>query len=498
MGIHFPRMKCNALAASRRLGKKTTINGKGTVEGFEEFRQAGHQAIDAIADFFDSARARAVTPNVDREFMRELYANTISDQGTGIVAAVEEFTGRVFDQSLCMSNPLYLGLVNSSPFPIGVIGDMITSSLDNNAGAFHQGPTIAATEREVIRALCEQLQYEGSGLMLPGGSYVNFHALQLARDTHFPEWQQQGPTAQTRQPRVYVSAASHFSNNRGLLALGLGARSIVSVPVVGRGEMDMSELEMLIRCDLDHGHQPFAIVTTLGTTGTGAIDDIESAARIALEFDLWLHIDACYGGAVGLLPDWKATFEQVKHADSLAVDLHKWFYMPLTAGVVLTRNESATKRSFEIGASYIPDQGHVEAYRRGLPTSRRGSSLGVWLALRAHGWDTIRDSVKRDIELTRVLESKLDDVGFRVLPGGQLSIACARWEPKAIESESLDDLQIRLADEVRKTGKAWFATTQHEGNAWLRFNMVNLHTRESDLDELMRHLQAACERILKD
>lgn len=457
------------------------------MSNFDEFRQAGHRAVDAIADYLESVSDRPVSPDVDRDLMTDVYSGTISDQGVGIEGAVDEFAERVFDQSLAMSNPLYLGLVNSSPLPAAAIGDLFVSTIDNNAGAFHQGPTNAATEKEVLRALGEKLGYCAEGLILPGGSYVNFHALHLARTHHLPDWPE--APVEGRQPKVYISDVSHFCNDRAILALGLGKQAIARVPVTGRGEMDMASLQQQVEADLEAGDQPFAVVVTVGTTGTGAIDDVARAAEIAKQFGLWLHVDACYGGAIGLLPEWSERFKAISQADSLGVDLHKWFFMPLTAGVVLSPHVDATMASFDIGASYIPDQGYVEAYRRGLPTSRRGTSIAIWLALRAYGWETIRTAVRRNIELTKLLEQKLAAIGLRVLSGGELSIACARWEPGHISTDQWDALQVKLADSVRATGRAWFATTQHEGQTWLRFNMVNLNTRAEHLDSLVATIE---------
>ena len=101
-----------------------------------------------------------------------------------------------------------------------------------------------------------------------------------------------------------------------------------------------------------------------------------------------------------------------------------------------------------MAASYIPDEGPVEAFRRGIPTSRRSSGMAVWMGLRAHGWNTIRDAVRRNIELTRLLERLLAEHGFHILPDGELSIGCARWEPPGWEAEKVDRLQVAIAEEV--------------------------------------------------
>jgi glutamate/tyrosine decarboxylase-like PLP-dependent enzyme len=113
------------------------------------------------------------------------------------------------------------------------------------------------------------------------------------------------------------------------------------------------------------------------------------------------------------------------------------------------------------------------------------------MTLRAHGWRVIREAVQRNIQLTRLLEQRLRERGFRVLEGGRLSVACARWEPASAAAAEMDELQGKIARAVVATGRAWFSTVKHEGAAWLRFNLTNIHTRERHIEELVGLLSDA-------
>lgn len=197
-----------------------------------------------------------------------------------------------------------------------------------------------------------------------------------------------------------------------------------------------------------------------------------------------------------LLESMKARFAGIDQADSIAIDPHKWFFIPVTAALLLTRHRDLAHRTFATSAgSYIPTDGEVDAWQRGIPTTRRSSGLAVWMALRAHGWQTIRATVQNNIDLTRMLESLLGERGFRVLEDGELSIACARWEPPDHSPEDLDHLQTAITREVVASGKAWFSTTRHENRTWLRFNMVNLHTRQHHIQALAEMLTQTAQRI---
>lgn len=97
-----------------------------------------------------------------------------------------------------------------------------------------------------------------------------------------------------------------------------------------------------------------------------------------------------------------------------------------------------------------------------------------------------------------MLEALLAERGFRVLEGGELSIACARWEPRDQTEETIDQLQSTIARDVVSSGKAWFSTTRHAGRTWLRFNMVNLYTREHHVRQLADILRTTAERATSE
>src|SRR5207302_7740165 len=134
----------------------------------------------------------------------------------------------------------------------------------------------------------------------------------------------------------------------------------------------------------------------------------------------------------------------------------------VTAALLLTREREEARRGFATKAgSYIPDDGVVDAWQRGIPTTRRSSGLAVWMGLRAHGLATVREAVERDIALMRLLEARLAAHGFRILEGGELSICCARFEPAGRSDREIDALQACITSEVVKSGKAWFSTVIH-------------------------------------
>ena len=445
-----------------------------------------------IRNFYDGLEHRDVAPDVALEDTVAAFHGTLDEDGVGLVAAMRDVETLVLPHAMGIPHPLYLGLINSSPLAGGIVAESIVGALNNNAGAWEQSPPFAAAEEEVLRCLRGVLGLppDVAGIVLPGGSYTALHGLQLARDVCLPEWRAEGPRALTGNPRVYVSDASHFSAVRAAIAIGVAPKDVVRIPTTGRGAIDARAFRRQLDLDRAHGERPFALVATLGTTGTGAIDPIGELAADCDAFGVWLHVDACYGGAAVLAPDLGNHFAALAQADSVAVDPHKWFFVPMVAGLLFTRHRGGELETFDIDASYIPDGDRVDGYRRALPTSRRAAGFPIWMALRAHGLRAVREAVVRNIELARRLEEGLSNEGFRVMPGGELSIACARYEPSGWTPEAIDDLQREIAAAAVRSGMTWFGTVSASGEAWLRFCVVNTFTREHHIDALVQRLSA--------
>jgi aromatic-L-amino-acid/L-tryptophan decarboxylase len=370
----------------------------------EPLEEAARLAAEMFVEVYRGLEQRPVSPAVDRGVLTQQFAGTLDDDGVGLLTALGEFRDRVLPASMGTPHPLYLGLVNSSPLPAAALADLLVSSLNNNGGAFHQSPAMTACEAEVIRAFARifDLPEDAEGMIMPGGTWATLQALVLARfrliGSHAP-----GPNLW-----LYTSETAHFSVARAAAVVGIEPENVVALPALGRGAMDVGQLAEQIQRDRQSGKLPMAVVATAGTTGTGAIDAIADIADICAKENVWLHVDACYGGAIALVPELRSKLAGIEKADSVAVDPHKWFFIPVTAALLLVREPGLAARCFATThGSYIPGDGAADAWQRGIPTTRRSSGFTVWMAIRAHGWRTIREAVRRNTRLTRLLESLL-------------------------------------------------------------------------------------------
>ncbi|MEM8710229.1 MAG: GNAT family N-acetyltransferase, partial [Planctomycetota bacterium] len=455
-----------------------------------ELREGLESVGRTLEEFLDGLETRAVAPQAPGKELAESFAGTLGAAGVGLDGLVKDVQARILPHAMGMPHPLYLGLLNCSPLNGGILGDVVVSALNNNAGAWEQSPPFAAAEAEVLRLFRDAfgLPEETNGLVLPGGSYACLHALQLAREAKLPDWRERGVDPRAT---VYVSASAHFSAVRAATTMGILPSRVIKVPTRGRGALDPDALRDRIRQDREEGLRPTVVVATAGTTGTGAIDPVEAIADICEAENLWLHVDACYGGAAVLLEELQGSFKGVERADSVAIDPHKWLFVPMVAGVILCRHPGLDLETFDVDAPYIPDAEHVDGYRAGLPTSRRASGFTIWATLRAHGLQTAIDLVRQNNRHARLVEERLAATGFEVLEGGELSIACVRWPFQA----DADALQAKLADAIVASGVAWFGTFPHAGKLWLRMAFVNARTTDGHVERLVEALRRNAGRL---
>jgi glutamate/tyrosine decarboxylase-like PLP-dependent enzyme len=356
-------------------------------------------------------------------------------------------------------------------------------------------------EAETVRWIGERLGWDRpfDGTFTSGGNEANFSALAMALASQFPGAIEDGVASIGAQPVLYASAESHHSLDKSAGLLGLGRKALRRVPVDGRIRIDVAQLRAAIENDRRAGLRPFCVVATVGTTNSGAIDDLTAIAAVCREYDLWLHVDGAYGAAAIFSDEHRALLRGIEMADSVTIDPHKWFAMPFAAGVVLTSRPESLQQAFAVSTPYMPRLANaavVDNFKVSTQWSRRMNSLKLWLTLRIHGrraYEALIDSqlklsrsfaewVKRSDEYELVVEPELPIVNFRAkLPGASEAEIAAR--------------NAAVVEAVTQDGQRWISVTQVAGRSVIRMMVISYLTAERHLasleQALVKALQAA-------
>jgi aromatic-L-amino-acid/L-tryptophan decarboxylase len=408
------------------------------------------------------------------------------------VAALLEACGAVLAAGR-RTAPGFFGYVQSPPSPVGVAADLLASAADQNVTAWRSAPAATEVERIAVRWLgvLAGFAQDAAGILVGGGSAANLTALLLALRVRAE------PEADRRRLTAYASAEAHFSVAKAADALGVRLRR---VGVDAGRRIDHGALREALAQDRREGLQPFCLVGSAGSTATGAVDRLDALADIAAEDDLWMHVDGAYGALAAAVPACRPLFTGIERADSLALDPHKWLYVPVDCGALLVRDAAASARALGAGADdYVRVLAERETetfafWDHGLELSRRFRALKVWMTLRAYGTRRIADAIAEDIAMAEHLAALVrDSEDLELLAGPELSICCFRHVAPGVAERDLDAHNERLLDTLQRDGRVYLSNATVDGRLALRACITNFRTTRGDVQrtvDVVRELGA--------
>ncbi len=460
----------------------------------DEFRAAGHQLVDRIADFFDSLPQRPVTTGESPSAIRQALAadRPLPRKGADPAELLNHAAGLLFDHSLFNAHPRFWGYVTSSAAPIGALGELLAAAVNPNCGAWLLSPMASEIEAQTVRWIAEMLNYptDCGGLFVSGGNMANIVCFLAARQA------KAGSDVRTKgvegaRLRAYCSKETHTWIQKAADITGLGTDAVRWIAVDKEMRIDLRALRTQICDDIAAGDKPFLVVGNAGTVSTGAMDPLPELAALCREFDLWFHVDGAYGGFAAVVPDAPAEFDGLSEADSIAVDPHKWLYAPLEAGCALVRDVAKLRDAF----AYHPPYYHfgVEAinyFDLGPQNSRGFRALKVWLALQQVGLDGYVQMISDDIRLSRAMFDHIANYPELDALTQGLSITTFRYVPPDLKGNDgagsyLNDLNRELLTRLQQGGEAYLSNAIVDGKYALRACIVNFRTTLQDVEALL-------------
>ncbi len=266
----------------------------------EQHERLGRAVTSIIADFAASLDTRRVASEATPADLEKLFAEPSPETGISIEEILDRFRNDVARHAMAVPSPRYFGQFNPTPLPIGVWADALAAALNQNAGAWRNGPTSAMIEARVMRWLCQLIGYgeKSFGTLASGGSEANLIALKCARDHVDAAIVHDGVRRASTDLVVYASEQCHYSIEKSVDILGIGRKQLRKISTDEGFHIRTDQLRAAIASDRDAGLIPFCIVGVAGTTSTGVIDPLAELADIARDNKCWFHVDAAYGGVM--------------------------------------------------------------------------------------------------------------------------------------------------------------------------------------------------------
>lgn len=401
--------------------------------------------------------------------------------------AIKELIENLKEYTIHTPHPNYFGLFNPRPNFPSILADLITAFFNPQLAAWSHAPYAAEIERNLIHQLCAKFGYttdQQDGTFTSGGAESNLTALICALNRYIPDFNTQGLLKIKQLPRIYCSAESHHSIVKAARSVGLGAYSVIKIPASADQCMNTQLLAQQIEKDQSEGHLPLMIVGTAGTTGAGAIDDLHSIATLCETHDTWFHVDAAYGGALVLSADKAQYLAGIERSDSITMDIHKWFSVPMGISVFLTSNPTILYQAFSVTTAYMPKKGEqpkeIDPYVHSIQWSRRFMGLKLHLPLLLFGWKGFQEVIDGQMAQADVLRHSLVEEGWTVHNDTVLPIVCFS-HPKLLDRP---DQTQKLVDGMIKTGKVWISTYPIGEKLCVRACITNYNSDKKAISEL--------------
>ena len=473
----------------------------------DEIKRVGYRVVDMIADYLTGLPGRPVFRPCPPDLIDGFMDGTPPRVGEEVDALLDEFTSKVAAFPFGNGHPRFFGWVNSPPAIIGVFAEALAAAMNPScAGGNHAAIYVERQVLEWFKRLIGFPEQGSMGLLVSGGSMASLTGLAVARHVKLPGVRKGGMQNLPRRAVAYMSVEGHTCVRKALELLGFGSDNIRAIPVDHSLKMQVAQLEEAIRRDLEGGNLPVVVAASAGTASTGAIDPLHDIREVCQRHGVWFHVDAAYGGPAVLTARYKDALSALKDADSLALDPHKWLYVPVEAGLSLVRDGAAMRDAFSLVPPYIRTEGN-SAGVLGLPwfseygfqQTRGFRALKVWMALKFYGVDGYTASIERDLCLAdRLAEQVRQSAHLQLVTEPSLSIVCFRFAPVSLrgDEEKLNQLNKRLLEAVQLGGHAFLSSTTINGAFCLRACVINHRSREQDIDFLVAHVKQTGEQLL--
>jgi aromatic-L-amino-acid decarboxylase len=464
-----------------------------------QLREELHRMADWIADYRESIADRTISPAIAPGRVTAGLSPSLPDAPADMSTIRRDFDDIVMPGIVHWGHPAFLGYFGSTSNGPALLGELAAAALNVSAMTWRTSPAATELETVVVRWIREMVGLPSSfmGIVYDTASIGVLHALAAARESIAPGVRRRGIAARTdvRVQRVYASDQAHSSLEKAMIVLGLGEENVVRIRTDDAFRLDVDALRSAISADRRDGYQPLAIVATVGTTSSASVDPVRAIAEVCEEEGMWLHVDAAYGGAIGLLPEARGLLDGVERADSVVVNPHKWMFVPLDFSVLYTRHPNTLRAVFSLTPEYLrgdaagADGGAAIDYMDyGLQLGRRFRALKAWMAMRAFGRSGIASRIREHCRLAAVLVESIErEPGFEIAAPPSMGVVCFRCTDASV-GEAGDRLNEAIVDAVNASGQAYLTHTRLRGSVVMRVGFGNVLTTEDHLAILWKRV----------
>ena len=469
----------------------------------EEFRRLGHEVVDWIADYRERS-ARGELPVMSRVAPGQVRAALPAApplEPQSLDGALRELTRVILPGCTHWQDPRFFAYFPSNSSLAAVLGDFLSTGLAQLGLNWQASPALTELEELTTDWLRQMLGLSDawSGVIQDTASTATLVALICARERTTRYGAARGGLQSSERPLVvYITSQSHSSVEKAALLAGFGRENLRAVAIDDRFGMRAEALRQAVAEDEARGRAPCAVVATVGSTATTAVDPLEAVASIARTHGLWLHVDAAMAGSAMILPECRPLWQGVEQADSLVLNPHKWLGASFDCSTYFVRDPQHLVRVMSTTPSYLRTaaDAKVRNFRDwGIPLGRRFRALKLWLLIQEQGVQGLQKRLRRDLEHARWLAAQIETApGWQRLAPVPFQTVCLRHSPPGLTGEALDAHTLAWVRRLNESGRAYL-TPALLGDRWMvRVSFGVEATEHEHVAALWRQMREEAER----
>jgi aromatic-L-amino-acid/L-tryptophan decarboxylase len=458
-----------------------------------EFRTAGKELIDWLADHYEQIEKRPVLAQVNFGEVRASLPPEVPTTGRHFDDFFREISAKIMPGITHWQSPNFFAYFPANASEPSVLGDLLSSGLAQQGMLWSTSPSCTEVETHVLDWLVKMLglpesflsSSTGGGVIQDSASSASLCAILAAREraTSF----RSNEFGVRDELVAYASTQAHSSIEKDVKVAGIGQRNLRLIDVDSAYAMRPESLEKAIEDDKRGGRLPFFVSATVGTTSSLSFDPLEEIGSICRRHNLFFHVDAAMAGTAALCPEFRWIQRGLEFADSYVFDAHKWMFTNFDCSCFYVADRAALIRSLTVLPEYLRNQatesGAVFDYRDWhVPLGRRFRALKLWFVLQHYGREGLQFHVRRHVDLAQRFREWVErDERFELMAPAPLNLICFRVKGDDARSEE-------LMQRLNRSGKLFLSHTRLKGKFTLRFCVGSMRTE-------LPHVEAAWQAI---
>lgn len=466
-----------------------------------EFRTHAHKLVDWMADYLQDVGRYPVKPTIRPGAIKGQLPSRAPLAGEPFEKIFNDFENIILPGMTHWQHPQFLAYFPTGSSEPSLLAEMLTATMSAQCMIWLTSPSAEELEERMMEWLREVLGLPTNfiGVIQDSSSSSTLVSLLTAREWKSSYAINQSGFKGTERYRVYASTQAHSSVDKDVKIAGFGIENLVKVETDSSFAMLPDALEAAMKKDVAQGFTPLAVVSTVGSTSSTAVDPLEAIGKVCKQYNCWHHVDASYSGSALILPEMRWMSKGIERADSFVFNPHKWLMTHFDCSAYFVADKAALVNTFGILPEYLktPEDKLVNNYRDwGVPLGRRFRALKLWFVLRSYGIEGLQKVLRDHISFGQWVKQQVENTpGFELMAPVSVNLVCFRIRPEGVSDETaIEKLNATLLERLNGSGKILITQTRLNNKLVLRFVAGQTH---ATLDTVKKGWQMILDEAFK-